>query len=300
MAKKSISRATKVIKEQWWINPVKKHPDIHFFGREQFKKAASRQYPQLPKKPSLYLFYLAAGIINILFKGRPYLISQRTLVVLQVDNPPEEIELYAYNGSIIYHLGLDFPNHASRQFLDFSADQARFVTEEINGFQYAVRRGNDFMLQCYENLLEAFEVGTAVDDALYRLSLRTNVMALLEQVIRQKHRSPEKKMVSKKIEKAKTIMRQNVKKPLSIAAVARKVGMGTNSFNKEFVAQASMTPGNFYKRARIVQVLEAIRKTEDSLETIAHQFGFSSSFSMSRTCQTVTGKRPSYFRENIL
>jgi CheY-like chemotaxis protein/AraC-like DNA-binding protein len=94
--------------------------------------------------------------------------------------------------------------------------------------------------------------------------------------------------------KAKLLISQRYPEPLSLAVVARELGVGGNYLSRVF-AREGVSFSEYLTRVRIDAAIELMRTTTLKVYQIAERLGFSSPESFCRTFKRVTGRSPSRF-----
>lgn len=97
------------------------------------------------------------------------------------------------------------------------------------------------------------------------------------------------------IERAIALMRCSVREPLTVAALARRVGMSRPVFARRFVEQVGVSPGRYLTALRIARAAELLQGS-GSLAEVAVQVGYTSEFAFNRAFKRLTGLAPGTFR----
>lgn len=83
---------------------------------------------------------------------------------------------------------------------------------------------------------------------------------------------------------------------LSVAALARHVGMSRRNFTRVFLAETGSTPARFVERMRIEMARRRLEESEEPIKRIAAQCGFRSADSMRRSFQRLLKRNPGTLR----
>lgn len=92
------------------------------------------------------------------------------------------------------------------------------------------------------------------------------------------------------------LMESHVDRPLTVAAIARRVGVTARTLEKIFTAAIGETPGAYYLRLRLNAARRLVLDTRAPMADIAARTGFSSAAAFSRAFARGFGKPPSTMR----
>ncbi len=92
------------------------------------------------------------------------------------------------------------------------------------------------------------------------------------------------------------LMETHLDRPLTIAAIARRIGVTARTLEKSFAAAIGETPGAYYLRLRLNAARRLVLDTRAPMADIAARTGFSSAAAFSRAFVRGFGKPPSVLR----
>lgn len=92
------------------------------------------------------------------------------------------------------------------------------------------------------------------------------------------------------------LMEAHVDAPLTVAAIARRVGASTRTLEKSFAAAIGETPGAYCLRLRLNAARRLVLDTRESMAAIAARTGFNSAASFSRAFSKTFGLPPARMR----
>lgn len=92
------------------------------------------------------------------------------------------------------------------------------------------------------------------------------------------------------------LMETHLDRPLTIAAIARRVGISARTLEKTFSAAIGESPGAYYLRLRLYAARRLVLDTRSPMADIAERTGFSSAAAFSRAFAKGFGKPPSVLR----
>jgi AraC family transcriptional regulator len=87
--------------------------------------------------------------------------------------------------------------------------------------------------------------------------------------------------------------------PLSLADLAREAAMSPYHFLRSFRAMVGMTPHQFILHTRLNRAAVRLRRTADSVSTIAFAAGFNDLSTFNRRFQRIMGLSPSTYRASL-
>ena len=93
-----------------------------------------------------------------------------------------------------------------------------------------------------------------------------------------------------RLQAAVRLMEKWIEQPLPVAAIARRVGVSSNTLEAIFKRHVDMTPGRFYLNLRLKSANRMVLDTDLSLREIAVRSGFSSLSAFSRAFRNSFGK----------
>jgi len=102
-----------------------------------------------------------------------------------------------------------------------------------------------------------------------------------------------------RLEQAVRLMEKRIEEPLPVAAIARRIGVSSNTLETIFKRNLGMTPGKFYLSLRLKSANRLVRDTDLSLREIAIRNGFNSLSAFSRAYVKEFGKSARQLRGNL-
>jgi len=99
------------------------------------------------------------------------------------------------------------------------------------------------------------------------------------------------------VKRALAYLHQNYARPLSRWEIARAIGVSENYLSEIFRRELGLSPWEYLSRYRIRQAREILRRTNDSITSVALQVGFTDPAYFSRVFRKETGLSPSAYRE---
>ncbi len=92
------------------------------------------------------------------------------------------------------------------------------------------------------------------------------------------------------------MMESHLDRPLTVGAIARRVGISARTLEKAFLAAIGESPGAYYLRLRLNAARRLVLDTRSPMADIAERTGFSSAAAFSRAFAKGFGKPPSILR----
>ena len=86
--------------------------------------------------------------------------------------------------------------------------------------------------------------------------------------------------------------------PIRLDEIARTIGVSNDHLIRVFREAFGLTAGAYYVRLRIAVACRLPRDTDEKMEDIAHQVGYSGAANLSRAFTEVMGMRPGEFRRS--
>jgi len=102
-----------------------------------------------------------------------------------------------------------------------------------------------------------------------------------------------------RLAQAVRLMGKRIEEPLPVAAIARRIGVSSNTLETIFKRNLGMTPGKFYLSLRLKSANRLVRDTDLSLREIAIRNGFNSLSAFSRAYVKEFGKSARQLRGNL-
>lgn len=106
------------------------------------------------------------------------------------------------------------------------------------------------------------------------------------------------KISDDRLEKALAILKQNLDRPLDNTTISRKAGLSANSLHRLFLLEYGMTPQQFQRLLRVDKARERLSRTNEPIDRIAAEFGFSDRYHFSKIFKRVHMLTPAAFRKN--
>lgn len=88
-------------------------------------------------------------------------------------------------------------------------------------------------------------------------------------------------------------IRHDLRSPIAVPALARRVGMSASSFHKHFKSTTSTTPLQYQKELRLLEARRLLRTSGASVTTVAYEVGYESPSQFSREYARKFGVPPS-------
>jgi AraC family transcriptional regulator len=98
------------------------------------------------------------------------------------------------------------------------------------------------------------------------------------------------------VEKALRMIEANFGEPLSLARIARAVGVHPVHLSRQFRASHGCTVGDYIRQVRVAFARQQLAATETPIAHIALTAGFSDQSQLTRTFRRVTGTTPAAYR----
>jgi transcriptional regulator GlxA family with amidase domain len=89
-------------------------------------------------------------------------------------------------------------------------------------------------------------------------------------------------------------MRRDIRSPIAIPDLARRVGMSASTFHKHFKAITATTPLQYQKDLRLLEARRLLQAGEPSVTAVAYQVGYESPSQFSREYTRKFGRPPSH------
>ena len=101
------------------------------------------------------------------------------------------------------------------------------------------------------------------------------------------------------VDRALTLMQENLESPLLIGQVARHLGMTQKSLETRMQAEMQCTPQQVYQRLRLNLARKLVLDTDLSISEIALRSGYENASAMTRAYKTGFGQTPRTMRANL-
>lgn len=99
-----------------------------------------------------------------------------------------------------------------------------------------------------------------------------------------------------RVRRARTFLRENLSRSLSLAEIAAEAGLSRYHFLRVFQSQTGETPHRYLTRLRIERARHELEHGPATITEIANRCGFASSASFATTFRQQTGSSPSAYR----
>jgi signal transduction histidine kinase/AraC-like DNA-binding protein/DNA-binding response OmpR family regulator len=99
------------------------------------------------------------------------------------------------------------------------------------------------------------------------------------------------------VKRAAAYVHQNYTRPIARWELAQEVGASEDYLSRVFNRELGLSPWEYLNRYRIYQAKDLLRRTNDSINSIAQQVGFHDQKYFSRVFRNLTGSGPKEFRE---
>lgn len=103
----------------------------------------------------------------------------------------------------------------------------------------------------------------------------------------------------KRLEEAVRLMEKTIEQPLPVGAIAKRIGISTNTLETIFKRNLGMTPGKFYVSLRLKAANRLVHDSDLSLREISVRSGFGSLSSFSRAYVNAFGKSARTLRKEL-
>jgi transcriptional regulator GlxA family with amidase domain len=101
------------------------------------------------------------------------------------------------------------------------------------------------------------------------------------------------------LREAQRLIAEHPEVDLSIAALARHVGMSERNFARCFRDEVGMTPARFVEQARVETARRLLEETDDGVDAIARRAGFGTAETMRRTFLRIVRISPNDYRRRF-
>ncbi len=192
----------------------------------------------------------------------------------------------------LYWLLLELPKPCTRGFLGLPTTEARALHRRLWRLPRRVFAAAESIPACFASLLSASQSS----DRLAEIGARSALVGLLVDVCHYSAEPSDRTTYATPVASALDLMASHIAEPLSIPALAKRVGLSTSHFHRLFKTQTGLAPGDYYLRRRVAAAREMISLTGLPLVEIALRCGFGSSQYFATCFRRVTGQRPSEYR----
>ena len=112
--------------------------------------------------------------------------------------------------------------------------------------------------------------------------------------------SPDPFDYHQRLQRVQTLVAEHLDGDLSVARVARAVGLAPSSFRRYFRKQAGMTFGAWLTQRRIERAVQLLHESDAKIHEIGAAVGYSESRSFRRVFRRRVGCSPTEYREAYL
>lgn len=147
------------------------------------------------------------------------------------------------------------------------------------------------LIRDLEQLITADETWDPTD-AIYRNSLALLQVVLSRPELRWQPPVPEP------LARVRQHIERQIGTKLLAPDLARRAGLSVAGFNRAFKRHFATTPARYVIEMRVREAARLLLQTDDTLESIAEQTGFTNRAYFSRVFRRVTGEAPAGFRHN--
>lgn len=164
--------------------------------------------------------------------------------------------------------------------------------------------GNGAIDRLFHKLLALHNANRpARSDELLRLDARTLLHRLLLEVLhcgrlhaRARNGADPGRRFSVEIDVALDWIDRNLARSFDIPSVARRAGLSISAFHRRFLHEVGMTPSEYRTRQRIERARELLAHPDQSITSVAHALGFSTSQYFATVFRKYVGVTPREFR----
>ncbi len=192
----------------------------------------------------------------------------------------------------LYWLLLRLPRRCPRGFLGLQPAQGRTLHRALWRRPSTVQ----FAPATAPGLLADLAALARQRDALSALAGRATLLRLLALLCQPPRPEPAARVNSAAVSAAVGLMRTHLATPLSIPAIARRVGLSPSHFHRQFNAETGVTPGSFYLWQRVAAARRLLRESNLSIVEIALRCGFTSSQYFAICFRRQCGQTPRAYR----
>lgn len=122
---------------------------------------------------------------------------------------------------------------------------------------------------------------------------------ILGMTIYYNNNKPDNDIVSKLIDKAKVIIRNNIFEDINLEDIANQVNMSYSWFRKQFKSMTGLSPAHYIQDLRVKQAKEIISTTNLSIKEIAFKLCFDNTAYFIKVFKKHTGYSPADYRKSF-
>jgi AraC-like DNA-binding protein len=134
---------------------------------------------------------------------------------------------------------------------------------------------------------------------LFQLKACAGVLSLLAEILTRNRRKDQANNYQRIVEKAKSLMEENVSGVINLPGISEQVGISTSRFNEIFKTYTSMTPYQYYMQLKIKKAADILEQKDLPIKEVAYSLGFEDQYYFSRFFKKKTGVAPSAWRRLI-
>jgi AraC-like DNA-binding protein/mannose-6-phosphate isomerase-like protein (cupin superfamily) len=276
--------------EMWMFPLPREIAEIEYLGRQVFRQATD--LPTHAHPGALEILLVEQGQV-VLWSGHEiHEVAGGHAFV----NWPGEVHGgidRVLNPCKLYWICVTFPEKPPKGYLGIPAKEARALQEGLRRLPRRCFPAGKSLPRRYDRILDLLAGGPK---PLVAPAVRSELVTILCEVIELGRAAGGGEARTARIEKAISLMGENLDRPLSVAELARRVGWSENHFRTRFRKETGLLPGEFYLRRRVSLARERIAGTDVPLVWIALDLGFGSSQYMATCFRRITGRSPSSFR----
>ncbi|MDR2630868.1 MAG: AraC family transcriptional regulator [Spirochaetaceae bacterium] len=134
---------------------------------------------------------------------------------------------------------------------------------------------------------------------LFQLKVCAGILSLIAEILTRSRRKDQINNYQMIVEKAKSLMEENVSKAINLPDISEQIGLSTSRFNEIFKTYTSMTPYQYYMQLKIKKAADLLEQKNTSIKEVAYRLGFEDQYYFSRFFKKKTGATPSAWRKLI-
>lgn len=154
--------------------------------------------------------------------------------------------------------------------------------------------GETQLLSLFEDVLGAVEQGYAPSNLVYAAQALGHLLAAMSRECRDRqHRSGPRQNVARTI----THMKQHLKAPLQLDALAAIANLGRSQYSALFKRQTGYAPIDYFIRLRMHRACQLLDTTDLGIKAIASELGYEDPLYFSRLFRSVNEMSPLAYRK---
>jgi AraC-like DNA-binding protein len=166
------------------------------------------------------------------------------------------------------------------------------ITEDTVVRPNALLAGLDVALDAIHN--RARSVSPSFDPELSALGL-----GVLAAWMRAEQSSPAQSHIARAVIEAERYFYEHYTEPISIAQLAKRLGIAYSHFRREFKVRTGYSPWQYVIHLRLSRTQRLLASSDATLEDIASRVGFSSGFHLSSVFKTAFRVSPHHWRRQL-